>query len=169
MAEPDGRATDDSGPLAEARRRAGRLVGIGVHLVAEPPFVPPALRPGTVMGWVGRTVVLPGVHRVLERIDLTGLILENVSVSRLVDAVDPDEVVSRVDLSPIVDRVLQEVDLSAVLRSSSDSIVTDAVRGVRLQAAAADGFVERVVGHVVPGRRRRRARAAAVPAAATSP
>lgn len=94
-------------------------------------------------------VVLPVLDAVLDRVDMTQLILDHVSIPRILDAVDVDDVVARVNLSPVIDRVLSELDLPEIVRSSSDSLFSDAVLGVRLESAAGDEMVDRIVGRIL--------------------
>lgn len=94
-------------------------------------------------------VVLPVLNAVLDRVDVTQLILDHVSIPRILDAVDVDSVVARVDVSPIIDRVLGEVDLPEMVRSSSDSLFSDAILGVRLESAAGDELVDRLVSRTL--------------------
>lgn len=120
-----------------------------LRLAAEPPLLPPRLRPRTAVGSMVENVVLPVLAAVLDRVDMTQLILDHVSIPRILDAVDVDDVVARVNLSPVIDRVLSELDLPEIVRSSSDSLFSDAVLGVRLESAAGDEMVDRIVGRIL--------------------
>jgi hypothetical protein len=135
-----------------------------LRLATEPPLLPRRLWPRTAVANMVETVVLPVLDAVLDRIDITQLILEHVSIPRILDAVDVDAVVARVNLSPIIDRVLSEIDLPEIVRSSSDSMFSDAVLGVRLESASGDEMVDRIVGRILRrGRDRGTARDAGKP------
>jgi hypothetical protein len=75
------------------------------------------------------------VTEMLRRVDLTALIIRHV---------DLDRVVAELDLAGLVEEVLDAVDLPAILRQSTGSVVSGSVRGVRLGGIAADEAVERV-------------------------
>jgi hypothetical protein len=111
------------------------------------------------------------VEAIAAGLDLNAL-AEKIDVMRVIDRVDLDTVVGRVDidraaarldLDPVIDRadvvglaryVMQEIDLPGVIRSSTSSLTTDMVRGVRDQGADADRAVERVVDRLLHRRGR---------------
>jgi len=130
-----------------------RLAAFSVRLAAKPPILPRRLWPSTIAATVVETVLPPAIEGVLSRVDLTQLIINHVSVPRIVDSVDLNAVLEKVDVAGMVEKVVQDVDLPGIVRSSSDTLVTDAVRGVRLQSASADDVVDRLIGHLVPHRR----------------
>lgn len=129
------------------------LAGAMLRLAAEPPLLPRRLWPRVAAENLVENVVVPVLYALLDRIDITQVILDNVSIPRILDAVDVDNVVARVNLSPIIDRVLAEVDLPGIVRSSSDSLFSDVVVGVRLESARGDETVDRVVGRILHRRR----------------
>ena len=72
--------------------------------------------------------------------------------------VDIDRIAARLDLDPVIERaniveiaryVVQEIDLAALIRSSTASLSTDVVRGVRDQGPDADRAVERLVDRLL--------------------
>ncbi|HET6877325.1 MAG TPA: hypothetical protein VFH38_07335 [Jatrophihabitans sp.] len=92
-------------------------------------------------------VVRRTVDVVLDRLDLTRIVLERVDVARVVDAVDPDPVAARVDIDAIIARIdlvgiaqmiVDEIDLPGIIRGSTTSMASESVTGIRLQSAAAD-------------------------------
>lgn len=115
---------------------------------------------------IGRVLDRVDVDEVVARVDLDRAV-DRVDVDRVLDRVDLDEVVARVDLDRAVDRVdldriiaradvvalarwvVQEIDLAALIRSSSGSVAGEMVRGVRDQSADADRAVERVVDRLL--------------------
>jgi hypothetical protein len=112
------------------------------------------------------------IARVIDRLDLDDIVAR-VDIARVIDRLDLDDIVTRVDidriaarldLDPVIERanilelaryVVQEIDLPAIIRSSTVSLSTDVVRGVRDQGADADRAVERVVDRLLLRRRGR--------------
>lgn len=179
-------------------------------LVARPPLVP---EPYTPAAWIetlsrhGRTVRLAGsedlevaggealdvviptvLERVLDRIDLTELVLQRVDLERIVGAVldrmDLTEVVlervelgrvingaldqidlndlvrTRVDLAGIAEEVIDDVDLPEIIRDSTTGVAGAVVDGTRLRAVEGDELVNRLVDRILL---RRKARKTAAP------
>jgi hypothetical protein len=104
--------------------------------------------------------------RIIDRID-PDEIVARVDLARIIDRIDPDEIVARVDLDraaarldldPVIARagivelaryVIEEIDLAALIQSSTASVSAEVVRGVRDQGADADRAVERVVDRLL--------------------
>ena len=158
-------------------------------LVARPPLVPEPLTPAA---WIdalshhGRTVRLAGsedlevaggealdvviptvLERVLDRIDITELVLQRVDLERIVGAVldrmDLTEVVlERVDLAGIAEEVIDDVDLPEIIRDSTTGVAGAVVDGTRLRAVEGDELVNRLVDRILL---RRKARKTAAPEA----
>ncbi len=99
---------------------------------------------------------------ILERVDVDEIaatldvdaVVARVDIDRVVDRVDVDEVaakldldavVGRMDLASIATRVLDELDLTAIIRGSSGAMATETVDGVRQQGMNADRLVARLV------------------------
>lgn len=109
---------------------------------------------------------------VVNRLDLMGIVRERVDLDLLVGTVDLDAaaehldvdavarrldldaVVARVDLDAIIDRidlvglaedVIAAVDLPEIIRESTGSVASDAVRGVRMQSISGDEAVGRAI------------------------
>jgi hypothetical protein len=151
-------------------------------LFLHPPLVPRELSPGalaerlgdqgrrlryaagedlTVAGGQTLDVVMPAVlDPVLDRVDITGIVLDRVDLERLVGAVLDgmdltDVVLSRVDLQPIISSaldgmdltsvVLEKVDLKAVIESALGSV--DLTEIVTTQVDLA-GIAEQVIDEV---------------------
>jgi hypothetical protein len=117
---------------------AGRLARPFADVMLHPPLVPERLSPGgilhrfevsgrTARRWGEQDVIeligklLPAVvDAVLDRLDLTQIVLDRVDLDRVVRAVDLDAAVAGVDLAEVIDRIdidaiLAKVDLNAVL------------------------------------------------------
>lgn len=91
-------------------------------------------------------VLVPRIAAVvLDRLDLTELVLDRVDVEAIVD---------RIDLTARTRYVVTEIDLGRIIRESSSSVLGETVRNTRRWAARADHVVSTVVGRV----RRRHAR-----------
>ena len=68
---------------------------------------------------VAGDLVVDVLDEVLDRIDLTQLVLDRVKLSNIIATVDIDDIVARLDLAPIVDRVpidriMTRIDLNAI-------------------------------------------------------
>ena len=80
------------------------------------------------------------IEAVIKRLDLDGI----------VDSVDLERQISRIDLVKLADEIIEDVDLPQIIRESTGSLSTEAVRGARVQGMQADdavaGFVGRLFG-----------------------
>jgi hypothetical protein len=112
------------------------------------------------------------VDSVIDRLDLTDLVLERVDLRAVISSIDIDEIVGRVDVTAIVDGldidavaarvdvqkivdrldlvaiaegVIDALDLPAIIRGSTETMAAETVDGVRVQSMHADRFVARVV------------------------
>jgi hypothetical protein len=183
-----------------------------VALVARPPLVPEHLTPAA---WIetlssrGRTVRVAGtedleaaggqsldvvvptvLELVLDRVDLTALVLQRVDLEQIVDAVldrmdlttlvldrvdlgtvingaldqiDLNDLVrTRVDLAGIAEEVIDDVDLPEIIRDSTTGVAGAVVDGTRLRAVEGDELVNRLVDRILL---RRKARKTAAPEA----
>lgn len=97
------------------------------------------------------------LDRVLDRIDLDE-IAGRIDLDRVVDRVDLDRAAARIDLDPLLARadvvglaryVVDAIDLPDIIRSSTGTMTSDMVRGVRAQSADADEAVARVVDRLL--------------------
>ena len=99
---------------------------------------------------------------VLERVDLddviarvdVALIIERVDLAAIVDRLDVDEVAARIDVQKIIDRldlvalargVIDELDLPEIIRGSTETMAAETRDGVRVQGMRADRFVSHLV------------------------
>jgi hypothetical protein len=132
-------------------------------LVAEPPFVPHSLQPATIVNVLLDRVVPAVMNAVLKRVDLTSVVLNQVSFDKIIDSIDLnaiaaridiEAIIARVDLSGIAKQVIDDIDLAGIIRDSSGALASETVVGVRLQSASADDALERVIARFLPGRRR---------------
>ena len=123
-------------------------------------------------GLFADAVVPQLVDAVVDRLDLTDLVLERVDLRAVISSIDIDEIVGRVDVTAIVDGldidavaarvdvqkivdrldlvaiakdVIDALDLPAIIRGSTETMAAETVDGVRVQSMHADRFVARVV------------------------
>ena len=108
----------------------------------------------------------------LDQLDLTALVAERVDVNAVAAQVDVGAIARRVDVIAILDQMdpaaltrylVEELDLPAIIQSSTGSIMTDAVHDVRMQSISADERLSSVMDAILL---RRRARRRAAPGAA---
>lgn len=173
--------------------------------VAYPPLVPSRWAPGAFLGALRRrgtevrraatydlavataatadTAVPLTVEIVLNRLDLTEVVLARVDLGRVVEAaldqVDLTELVTdrvdlaavvrtalegldlteivrtQVDLSALADEVIDDVDLPEIIRESSTGVASDVVQSARLSAIGADEQISRFVDRLLLRRRAR--------------
>lgn len=106
---------------------------------------------------------VPGLaSAVLNQLDLTSVVAERVDVNAVAERVDPNAIAERVDVIAILDRVdpaaltrylIEELDLPAIIQSSTGSIMSDAVHDVRMQSISADERLSRAVDVMLRRRR----------------
>lgn len=88
------------------------------------------------------------VDHLLERIDVDGL-LNRIDVDAMMSRVDLDALLGRMDLGPIVENVLDEVDVGGIVRESTGSITGDAMDSARISAMRLDSFIGRVADRML--------------------
>jgi hypothetical protein len=112
---------------------------------------------------------VPGVAAaLLNQLDLTAVVAERVDINAVAAQIDVDAIARRVDVIAILDRVdpdavtrylVEELDLPAIIQSSTGSIMSDAVHDVRMQSIGADERLSRAVDAMLLRRRPRRSAA----------
>jgi hypothetical protein len=112
------------------------------------------------------------IDAVLDRIDLNAIVRDRVNIDGIVRAVDIDAVAARLDLDAVIERLdlpvlaqetIDEIDLPLIIRESSGSMASEAVRGVRMHSIDADEAVHRALNRILRPRR------AGAPAKASDP
>lgn len=82
------------------------------------------------------------------RLDLERLVVR-IDPDRVVERVDLDAAIARLDLVALARQIIEGVDLPEIIRSSTGTLATDAVRSVRSETMRADeavaGFVDRLL------------------------
>jgi hypothetical protein len=87
---------------------------------------------------------------VLARVDLVEVLQHvDVDVPRLVASLDVKSALEEVDLVAVAQDVIDGVDLPGIIRASSASVGSEAVRGVRVQGIDADRAITRAVDHLL--------------------
>jgi hypothetical protein len=102
------------------------------------------------------------IAAVLDRIDLNAIVRDRVDLDTIVATVDIDAVAARLNLEAVIERlnlpviaqdVIDEIDLPVIIRESSGSMASEAVRGVRMHSIDADEAVHRALDRVLRHRR----------------
>jgi hypothetical protein len=159
-------------PLTSAARTAGPLADRTWQAWPEPWLRQTAARGRQDRDAVTSAVVrliltrVPGVATaVLNELDLTAVVTERVDVNAVAAQVDVDAIARRIDLIAILDRLdpaavtrylVEELDLPAIIHSSTGSIMSDAVHDMRMQSISADERLSRAVDAMLLRQRPRR-------------
>lgn len=126
------------GALSPARRRAGGVLNPVVGVILRPPMLAERYQAAT---WLAALAERGGQGRAEAERQLS------VMLDRLVPAVAA-EVLKRLDMAGMAEGVIAEVDLAEMIRQSTGSVASDAVRGVRMQGISGDEAVGRVVARL---------------------
>jgi len=90
------------------------------------------------------------VNMVLDEMDLNALVRERLDIDALAAGLDIEAVINRVDLIALADKVIEGVDLPAIIRESTNSMTAEVMTDVRTQGERADdvvsGIVDRMLG-----------------------
>jgi hypothetical protein len=96
------------------------------------------------------TVAVNMVEQILAELDLTTLVREHVDINAIAAEFDIDAIVDRMDLIDLANKVIDGVDLPAIIRESTNSVTAEVMTDVRTQGERADdvvaGIVDRVLG-----------------------
>lgn len=76
-------------------------------------------------------------------------ILNEVDLDGVVARIDIDRVVARIDVPALAEQVIDEVDLSALIRESSSTMASETVDALRVHGMHADGIVNRIVDRML--------------------
>jgi hypothetical protein len=96
------------------------------------------------------------LDRVVARVDV-GAIVDRLDLDAIAARIDPDAIVARVDLDAAVRRVdavrlarevIEELDMLALIRESTEGVTTEAVDDLRYGAVGADRAIARVVDRI---------------------
>jgi hypothetical protein len=90
------------------------------------------------------------VDLILDELDLNALVRERLDIDALAADLDIEAVINRIDLIALADRVIEGVDLPAIIRDSTNSMTAEVMTDVRTQGERADdimaGIVDRMLG-----------------------
>jgi hypothetical protein len=100
------------------------------------------------------------VQATLDQMDLTQLVLDRVDVDRLVDEANLERIIDRLPLIDLANYIVDEIDLPRIIRESTGGIATDAMNAVRIQSIGVDQMMTRITDAILL---RRKARATTAP------
>ncbi|HEU0041707.1 MAG TPA: hypothetical protein VFQ15_05095 [Jiangellaceae bacterium] len=101
---------------------------------------------------------------VLDRLDLTDVVLRRVDmdaiaaridVAAIAERIDIEKIIDQIDLAAVTEDVMDAVDLPELIRQSTGSLASDSVLEVRLQGIEADDAVNRFVDRLLRRGRRK--------------
>ena len=95
------------------------------------------------------------VQATLDQMDLTQLVLERVDVDRIVDKADLERIIDRLPLVDLANYIVDEVDLPQIIRESTGGIATDAMNAVRIQSIGVDQMMTRITDAMLLRRKAR--------------
>ena len=143
-------------------RAIARVIRPAIEVSLRPRGVPAPLQAGTWVRAVGRAgagqraavarglsrsldVVVPAVlDTVLDRVDLTSVVIQRVDLETVAGAV-----LSDLDLVGVAEDVIDGVDLPGIIRESTGSMASETVSGARMQGISADEAVGRAVDRLL--------------------
>lgn len=103
------------------------------------------------------------INSALDSLDLTQLVIDRVDVNAIVDQADIERIIDRVPVIPLANYVIEEIDLPQIIRESTGGVATDAVNAIRVQGVGADQLVSRLADRVLLRRRQRKTEAPGEP------
>ena len=89
------------------------------------------------------------VDLVLDEMDLNALVRERVDIDALAADIDIDAIINRIDLITLADKVIDGVDLPAIIRESTNSMTAEVMTDVRTQGERADDVVAGIVSRML--------------------
>jgi len=102
---------------------------------------------------------VPGLtNALLDQLDLTALVAERVDINAVAAQLDVNAIAQRVDVIAILKQMdpgeltrylVEDMDLPAVIQSSTGTIMSDAVNDVRMQSIGADERLNRAVDAIL--------------------
>lgn len=91
------------------------------------------------------------VDRIVSRVDLDGVVAR-IDLDAVASRVDIEAVVRRLDLGGIAQEVIDEIDLTEIIREAMGSMTNETVGGIRVQSMHADRAISRLVDRVLQRR-----------------
>jgi hypothetical protein len=99
------------------------------------------------------------VNSALDGLDLTKLVIDRVDIDAIVAQADIEAVIDRVPIIPLANYVIDEIDLPQIIRMSTGGMASDAMNAVRVQGVGADRLVAGLADRVLLRRRTRKVEA----------
>lgn len=103
---------------------------------------------------VDRIDLKPIVERAIGELNLTDIVLQNVDVDAVVAQANLEPIIDRLPLADLAEYVIDQIDLPAIIRSSTGGIAVDALSATRVTSMAADAVIGRVTDALLLKRRR---------------
>jgi hypothetical protein len=123
-------------------RRVGRPV-LRSRALWRPPFLPTNLQPATLV----TEVVRRGARQRAAAAEQAGLLLDQWTPALV------DLVISRLDLTDLIEQVLADIDFPTIIRDSTGPLASQTVRGARMTGITADEAITRALErHLFRGR-----------------
>jgi hypothetical protein len=115
------------------------------HVALRPPLVPQQFQPATLLsraarrGAEYRSEVVVEVEDFLDRLSpaLVSELLQHVDLTQLVQ--------QNVDVVTLAEEVIAEIDLPAIIRDSTGAVASDTLLGVRMQSISGDEAIGRAM------------------------
>lgn len=143
--------------VGAATAQAAVAVGQSAVQAALDRVVPAAV--SAVVTRIDRVDLTPIIERVLDSIDLTAIVRDRVDVDAIADRIDIDRIIDRIPLVDLANYVVDEIDLTRIIRESTGGIAVDSINAVRFQSLNADDKIAAIVDALL---RRRRPRSTSV-------
>ncbi len=142
-------------PGAGATNPISGLVGLAAGLVGAVASVIDHTVIAGVNAALDRVVPI-AVNVVVDRIDLTQIVLDRVDIDAIVARANMDEIIDRVPMVDIANYIIDEIDLPKIIRESTGGIATDAVNAARLQSLSLDEFINKIADSIIFRRKGRK-------------
>ena len=90
--------------------------------------------------------VIPfAVDSVLDRMNLTDIVIDRVDIDEVVAKANLVEIIDRLPLIDLANYIIAEIDLPTIIRESTGGMATEVINTTRMQAIDSDAVLERVV------------------------
>ncbi|PHX61501.1 MAG: hypothetical protein CK552_00220 [Actinobacteria bacterium] len=142
-------------PGAGANNPISGLVGLAAGLVGAVASVIDHTVIAGVNAALDRLVPI-AVNVVVDRIDLTQIVLDRVDIDAIVARANMDGIIDRVPMVEIANYIIDEIDLPKIIRESTGGIATDAVNAARLQSLSLDEFINKISDSIIFRRKKRK-------------
>lgn len=139
-------------PITAVRDAAVDAVASAAGLVAYTAQSAAKLAHDTASSAVNATLdaVVPRLtNAILQRVDITQIVVDNVDVNKIASEVQLDPIIDRIPIIDIADYVIEEIDLPEVIRGSTGGIAERVMQTVRFKAIESDVAVERLVDRIL--------------------